>query len=286
MNKPVSEPVIPPQPDKEVYGPNDLALFKEYTRESYRAAFALDALPWDPSRLTKFWFDSTVFDSSSRPGGAIAYKIFDQDKTGAWGFQDMTLTLADAASVNLPGAIAYPQYAVQPTAATRGTSGMTANYFSLESEARALVPTFAGTGLVDQGITPVFPVVYPPNEPRRMWAIMLPNGDQLNVGLLMLERNASGIGSPGHWVTSPNGGPVWSADPPAPTGLDDTGLHRAMPVRTLLPNERIGMGTLGFGAVIVRTDLGQAQAEQDGKFTPGDRQKLQEIYRIVGKLGI
>ena len=29
-----------------------------------------------------------------------------------------------------------------------------------------------------------------------------------------------------------------------------------------------------------------AQAELDGKFTPADRQQLQEIYRIVGKLGI
>ena len=96
-----------------------------------------------------------------------------------------------------------------------------------------------------------------------------------------------GIGAPGHWeMSSPSGGPVWSADPPAPTGLDDTRRHRAMPVRTLLPNERIGMGALGFGAVIMRTDLGQIQAELDGKFTPADRQQLQEIYRIVGKLGI
>jgi len=291
MNKPISEPVIPPQPDKEVYGPGDLALFKEYTRESYRAAFAADAPPWDPARLTKSWFDSTVFDSATLDGssqlGSTKYKIFSQDQTGAWGFHDMMIALAEAASVNLPGAVAYPQYVVQPTGATRGGSGMTANYLSLESEAIALSPTFGGTRLTDQGATLAFPVVYPPGEPRRMWAIVLPNGNQLNVGLLMLARNAGGIGSPGHWeMSSPASGPVWSADPPAPTGLNDTRLHRAMPVRTLLPNERIGMGTLGFGAVIVRTDLGQAQAELDGKFTPGDRQQLQEIYRILGKLGI
>jgi hypothetical protein len=194
--------------------------------------------------------------------------------------------------VNLPGAITYPQYVVQPTSATRGTSGMSANYLSLESDANALLPTFGGTSIVDQGITPVFPVVYPADEPRRMWAIVMPNGNQLNVGLLLLELNAGGIGAPGHWDTSadssPGGYPVWVADPPAPNGLDYTGAHCAMPVRALLPNEQVGMQNLGILAspVIMRTDLGQAAAELAGQFTPADRQNLNEVYRILSKLGI
>ena len=289
MSAPVSLPAAPPQPDEAIYSPANLALFQEYTRESYRATFAQDAPPWDPTRLYKSWFDSSVF--TPQPN-TVAYQIFGQDLTGAWGFQSLTLLLADAAAVNLPGAITYPQYVVQPTSATRGASGMSANYLSLAADANALLPTFAGTSIVDQGITPVFPVVYPADEPRRMWAIVLPNGNQLNVGLLLLECNAGGIGAPGHWDTSADGSvggyPVWVADPVAPSGLNDTRPHCAMPVRALLPNEQVGMQNLGILAspVIMRTDLGQAAAELAGQFTPADRQNLNEVYRILSKLGI
>ena len=289
MNVPVSLPVAPPQPDQDIFSPFALALFQEYTRESYRSAFAVDAPPWDPTRLYKSWFDSSAF--TPQPN-TVTYQIFGQDTTGGWGFQNLTLTFADAASVNLPGAITYPQYVVLPTGATRGSSSMSANYLSLESDASALLPTFGGTSLVDQGMTPVFAVVYPAGEARRMWAIVMPNGNQLNVGLLLIERNARGVGFPGHWDTSadstPGGYPKWAADPAAPSGLDDSRPHCAMPVRALLPNERIGMQTLGIfdTPVIMRTDLGQAAAELAGQFTPSDRQVLTEVYRILSKLGI
>ena len=295
MSTPVSLPVVPPQPNEDVYSPSALALFLEFTRDTYTAAFGVAPPPWDPTRLCKSWFDSSVPSGASvstPPAATVIYQILGQDTTGAWGLQNMTLASADAASVNLPGAITYPQYVVQPTDATRGNSGMSANYLSLESDANALMPTFAGTSLVDQGITAVFPVVYPADEPRRMWAIVLPNGNQLNVGLLLLERNAGGIGSPGHWNTaadaSPGGYPVWSADLPAPTGLDYTGPDRAMPLRALLPNERIGVQLFGLlpATVVMRTDLGQVQAEAAGQFTPADRQNLNAIYRIVSSLGI
>jgi hypothetical protein len=284
MSKPISEPLAPPQQDQETYSPTELALFKEYTRESYRTAFGVDAPPWDPSRLTKTWFDSTV--DASKPGSTVAYKIFGQDLTGAWGLQDMTLAAADAASVNLPGAIQYPPYVIAPTGATRGGSPINPAYLSTESDARTLMAMLGGTALVNEGEAPVFPVVYPADEPRRMWAIVLRNSHQMNAGLFLQARNAQGVGSPGHWETSSDGYPVWSADPPAPTGINDTRPHRAVPVRNLLPNERIGMGPLGFGANIVRVDLEQQRLQQEGRFMPGDRQKLEEIYRIVSKLGI
>nr|MDP9112733.1 hypothetical protein [Acidobacteriota bacterium] len=112
MSAPVSLPVAPPQPDEASYSPAALALFQEYTRESYRAAFGVDAPAWDPARQFKTWFDSSVF--TPQPN-TIAYQIFGQNPAGAWGFQTLTLLLADAAAVNLPGAITYPQYVVQPT---------------------------------------------------------------------------------------------------------------------------------------------------------------------------
>ena len=60
MSSPVSVPAVPPQPNQAVYGFQELALFKSYTRESYRAAFGVEPPPWDPSRLKKTWFDSTA----------------------------------------------------------------------------------------------------------------------------------------------------------------------------------------------------------------------------------
>jgi hypothetical protein len=61
-----------------------------------------------------------------------------------------------------------------------------------------------------------------------------------------------------------------------------------MPVRALVPTERVGMEYLGIIAspVIIRSDLGQAAAELAGQFTPADRQNLNEVYRILSKLGI
>lgn len=151
---------------------------------------------------------------------------------------------------------------------------------SLESDARTLMAAFGADGLVDEGKTVDYPVVYPPDEPRRQWAILL-NGNQQNVGKLLADRSARGVGSPGHWDTS-QGYVVWVPDPPAPTGLDDPRPPRPMPVRDLLPNEIIQTGLMSVS--VARTDLQQQNAQQSGSFLPDDRATLQGIYNIVSKL--
>ena len=50
---PVSQPVVPAQPNTEFYSIQDLALFKAYSRESYRAAFGMEAPAYDPARAAK-----------------------------------------------------------------------------------------------------------------------------------------------------------------------------------------------------------------------------------------
>ncbi len=106
-------------------------------------------------------------------------------------------------------------------------------------------------------------------------------GQSVNVGALLLTRNAQGVGAPGHWdVSSPQ--PVWVPDPPAPTGEDDTRPPRAMPVRDLLPNEQLYTGMMGILGV-VRTDLQQTANEASGQFTPDDRTLLRQIYLAVSK---
>jgi hypothetical protein len=274
----VSLPVVPPQPEREAYGFAELALFQTYTRETYRAAFGVQAPAWNSSQPPKFWFDSAA--DTSAAGNVAAYKIFAVDSTGTWALRQLVLPAAEAAAVNLPGSVAYSPYVIAPTGATRGGAPLNATYLSLESDARTLIAALGADGLVDEGATTDYPVVYPPDELRRSWAILL-NGHQQNVGGLLAARNARGVGSPGRWDTS-RGLVAWVPDPPAPTGLDDPRPPRPLPVRDLLPNEIIQTGLMSVS--VARTDLQQQNAKQGGAFLPDDRTTLQGIYDLVSKL--
>ncbi len=275
MSNPISQPIVPPQPDQVYYGVQELALFKTYTRDSYLAAFGVHAPAYDPSRVLKSWFDSTVDTSDS--GNVAVYRVIAQDSSGNWGVRQLVMPAAEAATVNLPGAVFYPPYVVSPTKATRGGSGINAEYLSLESDAKQILAEIGGTGLLDEGASAVFPVVYPADEPRRVWDVIF-KGQPLNVGLLLAAKYANGVGAPGRWDTSGSDA-VWVSDPPAPTGVTDTRPPRPVPVRDLLPNEKIQVGLMGVG--ILRTDL---QQDSSGAFTADDRATLQQIYRIVSKL--
>jgi len=279
MTTPESKPVNPPQPDLLAYSLDSLGLFVAYTRASYLAAFGAQAPAWDPARLTKTWFDSTV--DVSNPANLALYKIIAQDSTGAWGYQQMLIPATEAAAVNLPGSVTYPPYVIAPTDAMSGGAVINALYLSLQSDAETLMNQLGGTGLYDEGARPYFPVVYPADEPRRMWDFLV-NGNAVNVGALIASMNANGIGYPGSWQTQ-NGGPVWVADPPAPTGVNDARQPRPMPVRDLLPNEKLQVGLMGVS--VVRTDLQQQADQAAGEFTADDRATLQQIYQIVNKLG-
>jgi hypothetical protein len=275
---PVSQPVVPAQPNTEFYNIQDLVLFKTYSRGSYRAAFGVEPAAYDPARVLKSWFDSTV--DVSDPGNVAIYHVVAQDQSGKGILRQMVMPAQEAAMVNLPGAIQYPRYVVPPTLATRGGSILNAIYLSLESDAQALMTQLGGTGLQQEEL-PSYPASYPGDEPRRQWYFLI-KGQPVNVGALLLIRNAQGVGAPGHWdLSSPQ--PVWVPDPPAPTGEDDTRPPRAMPVRDLLPNEELYTGMMGILGV-VRTDLQKTADEASGLFTPDDRAMLRSIYLAVSKL--
>jgi hypothetical protein len=278
MSHPVSQPVVPAQPSTEFFTIQDLALFKSYSRESYRAAFGVEAPAYDPARRRKSWFDSTV--DVSDPNNVATYRIAAQDQNGNGILSRIVVPAQEAATVNLPGAIQYPPYVVTPTRATRGGSSLNAIYLSLESDAQALMKELGGDNLQQEEL-PSFPADYPSDEPRRLWNFQI-QGQTVNVGSLLLSRNAQGIGAPGHWdVSAPQ--PVWVPDPPGPTGADDTRPPWEMPVRDLLPNEQLYLGLLGIVGV-VRTDLQNAEDEASGKFTAADRATLRTIYQAISKL--
>ncbi|MBV8846582.1 MAG: hypothetical protein JO307_27570 [Bryobacterales bacterium] len=280
MSNPVSQPVIPPQPNEEYYGTQALGLFQTFNRDTYLSTFGVQAPSYDPTRLIKSWFDSTV--DASNPSNIAVYKIVAQDQNGHWGLQQLVMPASEAATVNLPGTIVYPPYMIAPTQATRAGSGINALYLSLQSDAQEILTEIGGTSLLDEGNSPVFPVIYPANEPRRVWDVVL-DGEPLNVGLLLNQKYEQGVGAPGHWDTS-QGTAVWVADPPPPTGTNDTRPPRPMPVRNLLPNEQLQTGLMGVG--VVRTDLQQSAEAAAGLFTADDRATLKQIYEIVSQLGL
>ncbi len=277
-NNLVSPPVVPAQLNTEFYNILDLALFKAYSRDSYRATFGVEAAAYDPTRVRKSWFDSTV--DVSDPSNVAVYRVVAQDQNGNGILRQMVMPAQEAATINLPGAIRYPPYVVTPTLATRGGSTLNAIYLSLESDAQELMTQLGGTGLQQEEL-PSYPASYPSDEPRRQW-YFLAQGQPVNVGALLFTRNAQGVGAPGHWdVSSPQ--PVWVPDLPAPTGEDDTRPPRSMPVRDLLPNEQLYTGMMGILGV-VRTDLKETADEASGVFTPDDRAMLRMIYLAIGKL--
>ena len=278
MQSPVSVPKAPPQPDSAFYSVQELALFKTYSRESYRADFGVEAPPFDPSRVIKTWFDSTA--DTSAPDNVAVYKTIFRNDQNQWGFRQLVMPASEAATVNLPGKVSYPKYVVQPTTATRGGGGITALYLSLESDARALMEEVGGSDLGDEGATAVFPVHYPPEEPRRLWYFQF-RGKAVNAGALIYNRNKNGVGAPGKWDFS-TGVPVWKPAPEPPTGLGDTRPAREMPMRDLRPNERLQVGLMGVG--IARTDLAEKVKESSGQFTEQDRATLQMIYQMLTKL--
>jgi hypothetical protein len=276
MSVPRSEPIVPAQPTLDSYGFLELSLFRTYTRESIRAAYGVEVPAFDPSRPIKTWFDSTFEDSD--PADLVIYKIFAQDSKGQWGARQLVLPAGEAATLNLPGVVRYPPYVVGPTKAARGTnSAIWPETLSLRSEAESMLAELglSSLELFDEGEGSVFPVNYG-DEPRRQWFFVY-KGEVHSIGGLLGAKNAKGIGYPGHWLVGDT--IEWIADPPAPTGLQDTRPPREVPVRDLLPNERITMALMG--PVIVRTDRLQAQAEASGQFTASDRQTLKDIQRML-----
>lgn len=274
---PYSVPAALPQPESANYTPDALALFKSYNRDTHVSEFGVQAAPWDGSRPPKAWFDSTA--SALPPNSPCAYWIVGHDQAGNWSLQTMTLPASEAATVNLQGAMNYPPYQPAPTKAARAGQIVNRVYMVTEADARTVMTEVGGDGLYDEGATTKTPVIYPTDEERKMWAFQV-GGRQYYAGLLMASEYGLGVGWPGQWDSS-RGFPQWVSDPPAPTGAGDSRAPVPMPVRALLPNERIQAGPMGLGVLVVRTDLASAKTAEG--FTAEDRIALRKILEIVGK---
>jgi hypothetical protein len=242
------------QPDAAAYSLDQLALFNTYSRDSWRNREGGDgsqAPPFDPSRKAKRWYDPEA--AKKGPSELMSYKI--QGGTGSAHMVAITMTAGEAAKVNLMGVYTYPPYIVRPTGANTNPYNLT----TLE-EANAL------NAELNKDVTPLppveennygsatFPLIYPPDENRRIYQISFKGLAGFRVAALLQQKFAFGIGAPGHWDLSTSV-PHWEHENQI-VGENMTPVPQewGVPLRDLLANEVITTHTpLGIPEV-ARTD--------------------------------
>ena len=207
-----SLPIVQPQPNQEFYGLNVLNLFQTYPRAQYEAAGG-PLVPFDPTRPEQDWWDDTY--AAITPTQSVSYSAVVSGAGGASAIGSFTQTAAQMATPNFKGLPNYPKWTPAPSlavynhAAPSTTSAVNPNDLSTAAQAQALLAELGGTSIVDIGANSVtlpnigqivFPVTYPPDDPRRLFGVVLSTGKLFNVGQALAEKYAAGIGAPGSWV--------------------------------------------------------------------------------------
>jgi hypothetical protein len=276
-----SLPIEQPQPKQEFYGVDVLNLFETYTRAQFEAAGG-PLIPFDPARPEQDWWDDTY--ASVAPTQSVSYSavVYGAGSTAAIG--SFTQTAAQMATPNFKGVPNYPKWTPAPTravynhAAPSTTSAVDPKDLSTAGQAQALLAELGGTSIVDIGANSVtlpnigqiiFPVTYPPDDPRRLFAVVLSSGKLFNVGQALAEKYSAGMGAPGSWIADAAqiSGLSWQATT-VPDGSASTASALPVPCRALLANEMLKtslVGGLGFQTTqIQRTDLIPAAAPACG----------------------
>jgi len=99
-------PTVPAQPDREIYGLLDLALFQNFqTAEDYQAQFGVAAPAWNAAYRPKSWFDSTV--DLKDPEADVCYLVARLVQGQPKAVQSC-MPAWEAARVNIPSGEASP----------------------------------------------------------------------------------------------------------------------------------------------------------------------------------
>ncbi len=296
-----SLPIVQPQPNQEFYGLDVLNLFVTYTRAQYEAAGG-PLIPFDPTRPEQDWWDDTY--AAITPTQSVSYNAVVSGAGGTAAVGSFTQMAAQMATPNFKGLPGYPVWtpaatlAVYNHAAPSTTSPVDPRDLSTAAQAQALLAELGGTSIVDIGANSVtlpnigqivFPVTYPPSDPRRLFAVVLPSGKLFDVGQALFMKYAGGMGAPGSWVTdaTQTSGLSWQATP-VPDGSASTAAALPVPCRQLLANEKLTtvlVGGLGFQTTeIQRTDLIPAAAHTSGGTDPvllDVQAKVTALYKLI-----
>lgn len=243
-------------------------LFPQTSRQATPAA-----PPYDSTRKVKSWVDP-----SPGVGPTVTYQVV--DPTGA--VVSLTLSTAEASTLNLPGHPDYPVFAPTKSAATFKSSGLPISFgVALLADAQALVKAF---GLTDAAIFDELAafqagaaIVWPSDDPRRAWGITFANGDMFEVAALLQQRNQNGVGSPGEWKQDAQGNWGWQSELPSDT---PTTAVMPVPIVPLAQNEQIVNGP--FGMEILVNDAMPTSA--DSSFTLATDPTAQKILEGVTAL--
>ncbi len=266
-----SKPTTPAQPNDARYPIDKLNLLQRHNRDTFQKAFGQQSPPWDRAKPIKRWFDTSALEGSEDPqNDVVTYEGYDPVQK-KW--RRIALTVADAASINLPGAHVYPKRVVAPTPVVlvdpNGVYPLNANYLCTREEAQRLCDELQADSIQESADFGGPLRIDWLGEQRRQWSIVW-HGELRSAPQLLMYQTANGVGAPGKWDTS-SGSPIWISYM-QDTGERDVRPEALMPTRKLLANERIDVEL--FGVAVVRTDKTQDQlAPGTGSLTQ-DQDKL------------
>ena len=211
-----SLPIEQGQPNQDFYGLDVLNLLKSYTRAQFEAAGG-PLIPFDPARPEQDWWDDTY--AAVAPTQSVRYNAVVSGAGGTAAIGSFTQTAAQMATPNFKGLPHYSAWTPAPTravynhAAPSTSSPVDPKDLSTAEQAQALLAELGGTSIVDIGANSVtlpnigqvvFPVTYPPDDPRRLFAVVLSSGKLFNVGQALAEKYSFrpvGPANLGFWMT-------------------------------------------------------------------------------------
>jgi hypothetical protein len=286
----VSKPVVPVQPKEARYGIDKLYLTQVLTREKYFEIYGEEAPFYDPSRKPKRWFFTDVLEGSVDPDNELVqFQVWDPNKRA---IVPLVMTKREASLPNLTGVVKFREYKNSETTTAKmyGPTGEGGDGYSPINGAVLADPKLVDlvvkeiqkdTGVqFDVELSPdPWPWKYVYGSETRRNLNLVRESEQYSAAYILQQRFKNGLGHPGKWLIEKGVGPVFE---PAviPSGSGDSRPEVPVPVRPLLPNERID--TNPFGSVVTRTDMTQNEpAPGTGSLTVVQDKLLKQVAEDV-----
>jgi len=279
------------QPSQSDYGFEFTDLLPRLTRASFRAATGQQAAPWDRERRISRIYDEDALLMPPEEPYVIKYWDAQGSKVTR---RTEIITAYEASHPNLPGLYEYPKYTPKksglyvpstfdvngrPDTKTYVDAFSIADYetaAALREELRAAGIADVAEEIQEEQMAPPYNYGADAGENRRVLNLVIKGAAQ-NVGWLLKNRYANGVGSPGEWKQGEYG-LAWSSAVSSDVGTYDPRPETHVPQRDLLPNEQIVVVNIGV-ALIRRTDI--ANPIEDEKAGPG---RIRQILGIVTEI--
>lgn len=279
-----------PQPSTEFYGLEVLQLVKTHARVEYEDAGG-PLIAFDPSRPEQNWW---IDGAAAKP---FSYSGLVQPGDGSATIK--SFVSPDPSKPNFKGIPNWPEWNPAPTVAVQPRMGGVVTAvnrvdLSTADEAQSMLAEIGGVKVIDAGADAVTipgfgTIVQPINygvEARRVFDLVLANGNKANVGQLLANKYRYGIGRPGRWVpdTGQVSGLHWEATPIS-AGSEIAADPLPPPCRQLKANEQIVVylaSPFNKASRIHRNDIAPAAGTgTDAEILRDIQAKVTAIYNLV-----